>query len=86
MKKFRIDPRAEASAIADARNGLTHYEPTADTVSRRKRNLHRMCTVLRLIIEATLLREMGIPDDLVAKLCTQNQFYLQRFMSMPPAP
>ena len=86
MTKLRIKPKAEASAIADARNELTHYEPTADKDSRRRRNLHRMCTVLRLIIEATLLREIGIPDDLVAKLCTDNQSYLQRFMSMPPSP
>jgi hypothetical protein len=85
MKTFRINPKTEASAIADARNGLTHYEPSPDKAAKKRPNLHRMCTTLRLVIEATLLREIGLPDDLVTKLCTQNQFYLQRFMSIPPA-
>jgi hypothetical protein len=86
MKTFRINPKAEASAIADARNALTHHEPSPDKAPRKRPDLHRMCMVLRLVIEASLLREMGLPDDLVSTLCTKNEFYLQRFMTMPPAP
>lgn len=76
LAKFKINGDRVASEIADMRNYLTHYELPTPSFDLKAVNIGRLCLLLKLLIEATLLTEMGLSHDEVAAILVKNEYYL----------
>ena len=70
------DHQAFAHRVAQTRNFLTHFSPEDKGGAASGSDLYLLGERVRFILEGCLLREMLLPDELVADLMIDNQHYL----------
>ena len=81
--QFIPDFKDVLRAIVEARNQFTHFSP---------KNRHRAVSgeailyyvdVLRLIVDLAVLREVGVPPEILQKAAMESEVYRRKFVSKP---
>lgn len=72
---FIQNPGKFATRVVDTRNYLTHYNPSLKTNAAEGEELFFLSELLRFLVEACLLLELGLPEELRAKLMSEHQGY-----------
>jgi ApeA N-terminal domain 1 len=67
------DRKATINAIYDNRNYLTHYDATLKGRSATGARLLFMVEVLKLLLQACFLRELGLPDTTIKEFASRSR-------------
>lgn len=67
------DPKTAVSAICDNRNYLTHYNPALKGRAATGARLLFMVEVLKLIIQASFLHELALPDAKIREFIARSR-------------
>ena len=71
-------PGRFASLVVNTRNFLTHYNPSLAGSVATGEQLYVLTEQVRFLLEACLLRDIGLPEDLRGKLLREHQGYVDR--------
>ena len=67
------DRKETISAIYDNRNYLTHYDPALKGRAASGARLALMVEVLKLLLQACFLRELGLPDSKIEEFASRSR-------------
>jgi hypothetical protein len=67
------DRKAAINAIYDNRNYLTHYDATLKMRAATGARLLFMVEVLKLLLQACFLRELGLPDITIKEFVSRSR-------------
>jgi hypothetical protein len=67
------DRKAMISAIYDNRNYLTHYNPALKGRAATGARLLSMVEVLKLLLQLSFLRELGLPDSKISEFAARSR-------------
>src|SRR5207249_6232031 len=67
------DRKAMISMIYDNRNYLTHYNPALKGRAATGAHLLLMVEVLKLLLQASLLREIGLPEEKISAFASRSR-------------
>ena len=72
-----VDRTQFIKLAGDTRNYLTHYDKELKAKSASVEEMHHLVNRLQFILEMYFLKEIGLSDELVARLASRNQKYQQ---------
>lgn len=79
--KFVPDIKDVLRAIVDARNQFTHFSARNRQTDLSGETILYYVYVLRMIVELSVLREVGIPSELLRKAAISSELYRRMFRS-----
>jgi hypothetical protein len=79
--EFVPDIKDVLRAIVEARNQFTHFSPKHERTAISGETILYYTHVLRMIVELSVLREVGIPSELLRKAAISSELYRRMFRS-----
>lgn len=74
LENFDVESKLFIRKIADVRNYLTHYSNKAKSELDDRHKLFDMCQRLKLLIESSLLYQLGFENSKIAALIEKSKF------------
>jgi hypothetical protein len=78
LSYFALDLRSFTEAVNVTRSYLTHYDRYSEPAAAKGEDLQRLAHQLQLLLDVSLLNELGIPKNVVAKLARRRYFFLTK--------